>query len=294
MTPHYLPHNRTARRPDRAASARLHATGRPALSRSLTTGVLCALVGLASPLLVAPIAASASPSGVALFAPGSIVVSQGGTIAAGEGGTAGTVAADGEVNVYPPNSHGDVRPLASFTKGMNGPFTVRFDPSGDLWAANVNNNTLVEFTSAQLATPDPSPAVTISLALGTGSPPIWLSTARATSGSSTITPPSGAKSTSTPTGNWPALALRRLLPLFLTSRASLVASVLTPLATCGYRPKPPPSALRRAWSSSPRTSWARRTRRPRSSSLRQVAPTFPSRPRVTCGWSPGAARRRTH
>jgi hypothetical protein len=66
------------------------------------------------------------------------------------------------VNVYPPHSNGDVKPLASFTKGMNGPFTVVFDPSGDLWAANVNNNaTLIEFRRAQLATPDPAPAVTI-------------------------------------------------------------------------------------------------------------------------------------
>jgi hypothetical protein len=45
---------------------------------------------------------------------------------------------------------------------MHGPFVVVFDPSGDLWAANVNTSTLVELTRAELATPDPAPAVTIS------------------------------------------------------------------------------------------------------------------------------------
>jgi len=57
-------------------------------------------------------------------------------------------------------------PEASFTNGMYGPFVVVFDPSGDLWAANVNTSTLVEITRAQLATPNPMPAVTISSATG--------------------------------------------------------------------------------------------------------------------------------
>ena len=71
------------------------------------------------------------------------------------------------MNVYRPNASGDVAPIASFAQGMNGPFTVVFDPSGDLWAANVNDNSnLVEFTKAQLATRNPSPAVTISSASG--------------------------------------------------------------------------------------------------------------------------------
>jgi hypothetical protein len=43
---------------------------------------------------------------------------------------------------------------------------LAFYPSGDLWVANENNSTLVELTSAQLATPDPVPAVTISSASG--------------------------------------------------------------------------------------------------------------------------------
>jgi streptogramin lyase len=133
----------------------------------MKTGALCALVGLASPVLVAPTVASAAPAHIGPFAPGSVVVSQGGTIAAsGKSGKGTTVEANGEVNVYPPGSNGDVAPQASFTKDMYGPFTVVFDPSGDLWADNINTNTVVEITRAQLATPNPVPAVTISSASG--------------------------------------------------------------------------------------------------------------------------------
>src|SRR6202042_606586 len=97
-----------------------------------------------------PAGASATPFGRHSFPPGSVVVSQGGTLAGDGTGTTG-VEALGAVNVYRPNASGDVAPMASFTQGMNGPFTVVFDPSGDLWAANVNgNSTLVEFTRAQL------------------------------------------------------------------------------------------------------------------------------------------------
>jgi sugar lactone lactonase YvrE len=125
-------------------------------------------VGLASSMLVAPTDTAAAPVGVRPFAPGSVVVSQGGTIAGTGGSGIGTTAkANGEVDVYPPNANGDVAPEARFTKGMYGPFVVVFDPSGDLWAANVNTNTLVELTRAQLATPNPVPAVTISSASGT-------------------------------------------------------------------------------------------------------------------------------
>jgi hypothetical protein len=140
---------------------------RPALGRSIRAGTLCALFCFASSVLVAPTEASAAPLGAGLFAPGSVVVSQGGTIAGtGGSGKGTTVEANGEVNVYPPGSNGDVAPEASFTKDMYGPFTVVFDPSGDLWADNVNTSTLVEITRAQLAMPNPVPAVTISSASG--------------------------------------------------------------------------------------------------------------------------------
>jgi len=167
MTHQYATQDRAARSSRRAPGARLHATERTGLSRSMKTGALCALVGLASPVLVAPIGASAAPAGIGPFAPGSVVVSQGGTIAGkGGSGKGTTVEANGGVNVYPPGSNGDVAPEASFTKDMYGPFTVVFDPSGDLWADNVNTSTLVEITRAQLAMPNPVPAVTISSASG--------------------------------------------------------------------------------------------------------------------------------
>jgi sugar lactone lactonase YvrE len=143
-------------------SARLHATKRPALKRTVRTGALCALVGLAGSMLVAPTGASAAPFGVGVgpFEPGSVVVSQGGAIFGGSGGGNG-VEANGNVDVYRPNANGDVAPEASFTNGMYGPTTIAFDPSGDLWVANENTSDLFELTKAQLAMPNPVPAVTI-------------------------------------------------------------------------------------------------------------------------------------
>jgi streptogramin lyase len=165
MTPHYSTQYIAARGPSTAKTARLGATKRIALGRTMRTAALCALFGLASSVLVAPAGAS-TPFGRHSFPPGSVVVSQGGTLAGDGTGTTG-VEALGAVNVYRPNASGDVAPMASFAQGMNGPFTVVFDPSGDLWAANVNNNSnLIEFTKAQLATRNPSPAVTISSASG--------------------------------------------------------------------------------------------------------------------------------
>jgi hypothetical protein len=163
----YSTHHSAARSPSRAPSARLHETNRLVLKRRTKAGVLCTLFGLATSMLVAPTEASAAPSGVGPFAPGSVVVAQGGTIAAtGGSGTGTTVKANGELDVYPPRSNGDVAPEASFTEGMHGPFVAVFDPSGDLWAANVDTSTLVELTKAQLGMPDPVPAVTISATSG--------------------------------------------------------------------------------------------------------------------------------
>jgi len=130
----------------------------------MTTAALCALFGLANSVLVAPTEVSAAPFGFGPLAPGSVVVAQGGTISGNGTGTPGTVSADGYVNVYTPDASGDVAPEASFTQGMYGPFVVVFDPSGDMWAANVDNtsdSTIVEITRAELGTPNPVPAVTI-------------------------------------------------------------------------------------------------------------------------------------
>jgi hypothetical protein len=165
MTPRYSIHDSAPRISSRTPRARVHATKRPLLGRSLRTGALCALVALASSVLVATTGASAAPFRGYPFAPGSVVVSQGGTIA-GTGVSGTGVKANGDVNVYPPNSNGDVAPEVRFTKDMHGPFVAVFDSSGDLWAANVNTSTLVEFTRAQLATPNPVPAVTISSTSG--------------------------------------------------------------------------------------------------------------------------------
>jgi hypothetical protein len=161
MTPQYSTHYGSNGGPGIPPGARFRTINRLALGKRTRTGVLCTLVGLASSVVVAPTLASATAFGPRSFAPGSVVVAQGGTIAGD--GTSGTgVEAYGALNVYPPDADGNVAPEASFTNGMNGPFVVVFDPSGDLWAANVNNATLVEFTRAELSMPDPVPAVTIS------------------------------------------------------------------------------------------------------------------------------------
>jgi hypothetical protein len=165
MTHQYSLHGGAARNRTEWPNARLHATKRPVLNKSTGTGALCALFALASSMLVAPTEALAAPFGFDPFPPGSVVVAQGGTIAGNGTGTTG-VEADGAVHVYPPGSTGDAVPAASFINGMNGPFVVVFDPSGDLWAANVNNGTLIEFTRAELGTPNPAPAVTISSTSG--------------------------------------------------------------------------------------------------------------------------------
>ncbi len=164
MTRQYSIDENAARSRSRALSGRNHLIKLPALRRSMTTAALCALFCLAGSALVVPTEVSASPFGFDPFPPGSVVVAQGGTIAGNGGGTAGTVPADGYVNVYPPDANGDVAPEASFNRGMYGPFVVVFDPSGDMWAANVDNtsdSTIVEITRAELGTPNPVPAVTI-------------------------------------------------------------------------------------------------------------------------------------
>jgi hypothetical protein len=149
--------------PSRVLGARRDAPKRPALARRARTRAVWALFALTGSMLVAP-GASATPYGRPSFPPGSVVVAEGGTISGNGLGTPGMVSADGYVNVYPPRSSGDVAPQASFTRGMYGPFVAVFDPSGDMWVANVDDtsdSTIVEFTAAQLATPNPAPAVTI-------------------------------------------------------------------------------------------------------------------------------------
>jgi hypothetical protein len=160
MTPPYPTHDRATPSPSRAPSYGFHATSRPVLRRSTRVGALCALAALAGSMLVAPAEASATSFGASSFAPGSIVVSQGGTIFGGTNTGTG-FELNGDVDVYPPGTNGDVAPEARFTHGGYGPTTMVFDSSGDLWVANENTSDLFELTKAQLAQPNPAPAVTI-------------------------------------------------------------------------------------------------------------------------------------
>ncbi len=159
MNPQYSTHDSTSRSPSPAHCARFHGTKRPAL-RSIGAGALCAIAGLASSLLAAPSEASAATFGLAPFMPGSVVVSQGGTIFGGTNAGTG-VELNGEVDVYPPNANGDMRPEARYTHGSYGPTTMVFDSSGDLWVGNENTSNLFEVARAQLGTRGPVPAVTI-------------------------------------------------------------------------------------------------------------------------------------
>ncbi|HXW80067.1 MAG TPA: hypothetical protein VEJ84_11255 [Acidimicrobiales bacterium] len=173
MTLHHSINDSAARSPSPAPGARLDATKRPLLVRSMRAGALCAIGVLANTMLVAPTDASATAFGLGPFAPGSVIVSQGGTIQGGTN-TGSALELNGEVDVYPPSSNGDVAPRASFTNGSYGPVTMTFDSSGDLWVANENTSDLFELTRAELATPNPVPAVTIYAEAGAFASPYGL------------------------------------------------------------------------------------------------------------------------
>jgi sugar lactone lactonase YvrE len=152
--------DRAARSTGRKPRTRHRAAKRPLLGTAWTTGALCALLGWSTSMLAAPAGASPAPLHVDPTAPGSVVVSQGGTIFGGTNLGTG-VELNGDVDVYPPHSNGDVTPEASFTEGMYGPTTMAFDPAGNLWVANENTSDIVELTKDGLASPRSTPAVTI-------------------------------------------------------------------------------------------------------------------------------------
>jgi sugar lactone lactonase YvrE len=111
------------------------------------------------------------PAAAGGLAPGTIVVAQRGSNYAPVGnggssvGTATGVMPQGVISTYAPDSGGDVVQRASFSRGMNGPVTLALDPAGDLWVANDENRTLVEYSkSALLKADNPAPAVVISAA----------------------------------------------------------------------------------------------------------------------------------
>ena len=51
---------------------------------------------------------------------------------------------------------------ATGSSSIDGPFGLAFDSSGDLWVANDDNDSVVDFTSSQLSTGSPIPAATLS------------------------------------------------------------------------------------------------------------------------------------
>jgi secreted PhoX family phosphatase len=133
---------------------------------ALVAAVL-AVANMRGPAQTVTIRPAAGPG----LVPGTIVVAQRGSNYApvgNGGGTAGTargVIAQGEISTYSPDSGGDLVQGISFTRGMNGPVTLALDPIGDLWVANDNNQTLVEYSkSSLLKADDPAPAVVISAA----------------------------------------------------------------------------------------------------------------------------------
>ena len=88
--------------------------------------------------------------------PGSIFVANG---AASNGGTG-----KGSVTAYRPGATGDVRPELVITAGIDNPDSIVFDREGDLWVANAANNTVTEYSRADLAVASPVPTATISVA----------------------------------------------------------------------------------------------------------------------------------
>jgi hypothetical protein len=70
----------------------------------------------------------------------------------------------GSITLYGPGASGDARPEAVITKGLDGPVDMAVDSSGDLWVANEDGDTVVEYSRAELAKSSPAPTMTISTA----------------------------------------------------------------------------------------------------------------------------------
>ncbi|MGD0441009.1 MAG: hypothetical protein ABSB52_10335 [Acidimicrobiales bacterium] len=91
-------------------------------------------------------------------APGTIFVANAGAYSSQTEGTG-----KGSVTAYRPGSTGNARPELVITAGVDGPNSIAFDRSGNLWVANTNSDAVTEYSRAELAEASPLPTVTISL-----------------------------------------------------------------------------------------------------------------------------------
>jgi ligand-binding sensor domain-containing protein len=83
-----------------------------------------------------------------------------GTIFAINAGARGGGTGNGSISAYLPSATGDARPILEITDGVNGPGSVTFDSSGNLWV--VNSNSIVEYSKSDLTKASPTPVVVIS------------------------------------------------------------------------------------------------------------------------------------
>ena len=230
---------------------------------------------LTSTALSAPLAAAAPSSmarSAAALASGTIFVANAGSAGAGKGRRAPSPPTA-------PGATGNARPIVLITVGINGPQAVAFDPSGDLWVAN-SNNTVVEYSKAELTKASPSPTVTISWPNPLGptldpSGDLWLVNQDPNTGASVtlveFTKAQLAKSGSPKPGS-------------VSPTSTCATSHLTPRGTCGQAASRATPRL----SSSPRPSWPSRALKPHGSPSPRTAWTRHAGPpltaQATCGW----------
>ena len=119
-------------------------------------GTLVAAMVSSTGLVTPPVAsiASATALSVAGPAPGTIFVANAGAAQGGQG--------PGSITLYRPSSTGDARPQTVITKGVDFPYGLAFDASGDLWVSNYGHDTVIEYTKSELAKVSPAPSVIIS------------------------------------------------------------------------------------------------------------------------------------
>ncbi len=151
--------------------AAARATRRARRPRMLGRAGLLVAFATSTGLSALPAAAATTSGARSATGPaaGTIFVANPGEDGNGSGGTG-----PGSVTFYRPGASGNVHPEAVLTKGIDGPNSITFDSSGDLWVANDLANqpgssgfgTIVEYSRAGLAEASPVPSVTISFQAG--------------------------------------------------------------------------------------------------------------------------------